>query len=62
MEKTLAAFSATLRQEVNLNELREHLIGVTQEAKQPANVSLWLREPQQHVPVSHVAEPVEGPR
>ncbi len=42
--RTLAAFSATLRSEVELNELREHLIGVVQETVQPAHVSLWLNK------------------
>jgi hypothetical protein len=42
--KTLAAFSATLRQEVNLNQLREQLLAVVQETMQPAHVSLWLRK------------------
>ncbi len=44
--KTLAAFNATLRQEVNLDQLREHLLAVVQEAMQPAHVSLWLRPPE----------------
>jgi hypothetical protein len=41
--KTIAAFSATLRQEVDLDLLREHLLTVVQETMQPSHVSLWLR-------------------
>jgi hypothetical protein len=44
--KTLAAFSTTLRQEVDLDQLREHLLAVVQETMQPSHVSLWLRPPQ----------------
>ena len=49
--RTLATFSATLRNEVDLNQLREHLITVVQETMQPTHVSLWLRpsEPQRTV-------------
>jgi len=44
--KTVEAFSATLRNEVDLSQLREHLITVVQETMQPTHVSLWLRPPE----------------
>lgn len=42
--KTVADFSATLRNEVNLATLSEHLVAVVQETMQPEHVSLWLRK------------------
>ncbi len=42
--RTIAAFSAHLRQEVDLATLSEHLMAVVQETMQPAHVSLWLRK------------------
>ena len=44
--KTVEAFSATLRNELDLSQLREHLITVVQETVQPTHVSLWLRKPE----------------
>lgn len=41
-EKTLAAFSAALRNEVDLNDLRTDLLAMVQETMEPAHVSLWL--------------------
>jgi hypothetical protein len=46
--RTLAAFSSTLRNEVDLNELSERLLDVAQETMQPVHVSLWLRKDVQH--------------
>jgi hypothetical protein len=45
--RTVAAFSATLRNEVDLSQLSEHLITIVQETMQPAHVSLWLRPSEQ---------------
>ena len=44
--KTLEGFSATLRSEVDVNQLREHLLTIVQETMQPAHISLWLRPPE----------------
>ena len=43
--RTLAAFSATIRDGVDLNELSDQLLAVVQETMQPAHLSLWLRQP-----------------
>lgn len=40
--KTLAAFSATLRHQTDLDQLRAQVLAVVQESLQPAHASLWL--------------------
>ena len=59
--RTLEAFSTTLRNEVDLSQLSEHLVAVVQETVQPMQVSLWLRwtettTRQQAANTSHVQE------
>lgn len=46
--KTLASFSATLRQEVDLNELQAHVLSIVTETMQPQHVSLWLHPQAYH--------------
>jgi hypothetical protein len=41
--RTLSAFSATLRDEVDLDELKKAMLTVVQETMQPSHVSLWLK-------------------
>ena len=46
--KIIATFSDTLRNEMDLNTLSEHLVSVVEDTMQPAHVSLWLRSPERH--------------
>jgi hypothetical protein len=41
--KVMAAFSASLRSEVDLATLSDHLVAVVEETMQPAHISLWIR-------------------
>jgi hypothetical protein len=43
--KTLEAFASKLRDETDLQNLNEELVGVVKETMQPAQAGLWLREP-----------------
>ena len=47
----VAAFTAQLRQTVDLDTVRSDLVGVVHEALQPAHVSLWLPATGQHATV-----------
>jgi hypothetical protein len=42
-EKTLAAFGASLGQEVDLEQIRGHMLAVVIQTMQPDHISLWLR-------------------
>lgn len=44
--KTLTNFSTTLRSEIDLAQLSDHLVTVFQETMQPSSVWLWLRKPE----------------
>ncbi len=48
--RTLATFGAALRQDIDLAELREHLVAVVEETLQPTHTSLWLRPPTRREP------------
>jgi hypothetical protein len=48
--KTLEAFSATLRQEVDLSMLTGQLVSVVTKTMQPEHISLWLRENERRSP------------
>ena len=48
--KTLDAFSAAVRDEVDLNKLSDELLLVVHKTMQPTQVSLWLRKASQTTP------------
>jgi hypothetical protein len=56
--RTVAAFSTTIRDEVDLNRLKEDLLAAVQETVQPAHVSLWLCPPKRYSEKTTRALPV----
>ncbi|MGW8250155.1 MAG: hypothetical protein ACWGO1_05900, partial [Anaerolineales bacterium] len=43
-EKVVAAFSAGLREEVDIEQLSERLLVVVEKTLQPESLSLWIKE------------------
>ena len=54
--RILAAFSANLRDKVELDSLTTNLAAVIEETLQPRHVSLWLRESRQKAQVRQAEE------
>jgi hypothetical protein len=44
-DRTVAAFAARLKDEVNLDSIRDDLAGAVHQALEPAHVSVWISRP-----------------
>jgi hypothetical protein len=53
--RTIAGFSARLRQQVDLDALTGELLAVVEQTMQPTQASLWLRPPRHVTPRAHPA-------
>lgn len=60
--RAIATFSATLRSEVNLPDLTDHMLDLVDEAMQPAHVSLWLLPHERERHDTHLLPPDERER
>ncbi|GHO49959.1 hypothetical protein [Ktedonospora formicarum] len=58
-QKALATFASTLHNEVDLEQLGEHVLAVVNETMQPAHVSLWLCAPK--LGIEQLSRHVEQP-
>ncbi|HZC79546.1 MAG TPA: SpoIIE family protein phosphatase, partial [Ktedonobacterales bacterium] len=53
--KAVEAFTATLREEIDLHQVRERFLAVVQQILHPQTVSLWVRAPAHDTPESLLA-------
>lgn len=56
IEQTLAAFSISLRDDVDLEQLGQRVIEVVEETMQPAQSSLWLLQSEPTVESAHYTQ------
>ena len=57
-EKAIKAFTSTLREEIDLDSLRERFLTVISQTMQPYSLSLWLRAPNQQPELPNSPEEV----